>query len=128
MRSVDICSRGWVTRSVQSSIIMLRPSERRAYPSGTTCSPGPLRSALAFSEQWSPLSDNTLPDCGVSFPRMTSPPEVWLRGAVPGIQPLLQPAAHAIIQAGEDVLPIVQDLTPNQLWARPGGAASIGFH
>jgi hypothetical protein len=56
------------------------------------------------------------------------PPEVWLRGPVPGIQPLLQPAAHAILQVGEDVLPIVQDLTPAQLWARPGGAAAIGFH
>jgi uncharacterized damage-inducible protein DinB len=29
---------------------------------------------------------------------------------------------------GEDVLPIVRHLTPEQLWARPGGAASIGFH
>jgi hypothetical protein len=53
---------------------------------------------------------------------------VWLRGPVPGIQPLLQPAAHAILQVGEDVIPIVPDLTPAQLWARPGGAAAIGFH
>ena len=59
---------------------------------------------------------------------MTAPPEVWLRGPVPGIQPLLQPAAHALLQVGEDVLPIVQPLTPAQLWARPGGAAAIGFH
>ena len=59
---------------------------------------------------------------------MTTPPEVWLRGPVPGIQPLLQPAAHAILQAGEDVIPIVKDLSPAQLWARPGGAAAIGFH
>jgi len=56
------------------------------------------------------------------------PPEVWLRGPVPGIDPLLQPAAHALLQVGEDVLPIVQPLTPAQLWARPGGAAAIGFH
>jgi uncharacterized damage-inducible protein DinB len=60
--------------------------------------------------------------------RTTVPPEVWLRGPVPGIQPLLQPAAHTLLQVGEDVLPIVQDLTPDQLWARPGGAAAIGFH
>lgn len=59
---------------------------------------------------------------------MTVPVEVWLRGPVEGIQPLLQPAAHTLLQVGEDVLPIVQDLTPAQLWARPGGAASIGFH
>ena len=59
---------------------------------------------------------------------MTTPPEVWLRGPVPDIQALLQPAAHAILQVGEDVTPIVRDLTPAQLWARPGGAAAIGFH
>jgi hypothetical protein len=60
---------------------------------------------------------------------MTSPiAEVWLRGPIPGIQPLLQPAAHAIQQVGEDVIPIVTHLTPAQLWARPGGAAAIGFH
>jgi hypothetical protein len=58
----------------------------------------------------------------------TVPPEVWLRGPINGIQPLLQPAAHTLLQVGEDVLPIVQDLTPVLLWARPGGAASIGFH
>ena len=58
----------------------------------------------------------------------TVPPEVWLRGPIDGIQPLLQPAAHTLLQVGEDVLPIVQDLTPVLLWARPGGAASIGFH
>src|SRR3954465_2360475 len=59
---------------------------------------------------------------------MTVPVEVWLRGPVPDIQPLLQPAAHTILQVGEDVLPIVERLTPAQLWARPGGAAAIGFH
>jgi uncharacterized damage-inducible protein DinB len=53
---------------------------------------------------------------------------VWLRGPVEGILPLLQPAAHTLLQVGEDVLPIVQHLTPSQLWARPGGAAAIGFH
>jgi uncharacterized damage-inducible protein DinB len=31
-------------------------------------------------------------------------------------------------QVREDVLPIVEHLTPAHLWARPGGAASIGFH
>jgi hypothetical protein len=55
-------------------------------------------------------------------------PEVWLRGPIDGIQPLLQPAAHTLVQVGEDVLPIVQGLTPVQLWARPGNSASIGCH
>jgi uncharacterized damage-inducible protein DinB len=59
---------------------------------------------------------------------MTKPVEVWLRGPVEGVLPVLQPAVHAILQVGEDVLPIVADLTPDQLWARPGNAAAIGFH
>jgi len=59
---------------------------------------------------------------------MTVPAEVWLRGPVTGVHPLLQPAAHAILQVGEDVLPVVADLSPSQLWTRPGGAAAIGFH
>ncbi|MHB1311664.1 MAG: DinB family protein [Gemmatimonadaceae bacterium] len=58
---------------------------------------------------------------------MSIPSEVWLRGPVSGIEPLLQPAAHTLIQAGEDVLPLVRDLSSDQLWARPGGVASIGF-
>ena len=59
---------------------------------------------------------------------MSKPAEVWLRGPVEGILPVLQPAVHTILQVSEDVLPIVADLTPEQLWARPGNAAAIGFH
>ena len=59
---------------------------------------------------------------------MTLSPEVWLRGPITGIHLLLQPAAHTLLQVGEDVLPIVPNLAPSELWARPGGAASIGFH
>jgi hypothetical protein len=55
-------------------------------------------------------------------------PEVWLRGPIAGITPLLQPAAHALAQVREDVVPLVMSLTPAQLWARPSGVASIGFH
>ncbi len=59
---------------------------------------------------------------------MESIPEVWLRGSMPGIQPYLQPAAHTLQQVREDVTPVVADLTDDQLWRRPGGAAAIGFH
>jgi uncharacterized damage-inducible protein DinB len=59
---------------------------------------------------------------------VTQPIEVWLRGPIDGLPAALQPAAHAIIQVGEDVVPLVADLTPDQLWARPAGAAAIGFH
>ena len=55
-------------------------------------------------------------------------PEVWLRGPVPGIDPMLMPAAHALLQTLEDAERAVDGLTLDQLWASPGGAASIGFH
>lgn len=57
-----------------------------------------------------------------------TPPEVWLRGPIPEIPPLLRPVAHALLQALEEVNRIVKPLSPDHLWARPGGAASVGFH
>ncbi len=54
--------------------------------------------------------------------------EAWPRGPVEGVPPLLMPAAHALVQVREDLHAAVEGLTPDQLWARPGGAASIGFH
>ena len=55
------------------------------------------------------------------------PREAWLRGPVEGVPGPLMPVAHALLQAGED-LEVVRDLTLDELWSRPGGAASIGFH
>lgn len=55
-------------------------------------------------------------------------PEPWLRGPVPGIPPLLQPVAHAFLLAVEDVRRTVAPLPAAHLWARPGGAPSVGFH
>lgn len=55
-------------------------------------------------------------------------PEVWLRGPVPGISVPLQSVAHALLQALEDVEKIASGLHEADLWARPGGAASVGFH
>lgn len=57
-----------------------------------------------------------------------SQPDVWLRGPVEGIDPLLQPAAHALLQAEEDVERITAGLADAALWRRPGAAASVGFH
>ena len=59
---------------------------------------------------------------------MRSQPEAWQRGPVPGIPDQLQPVAHALIGAVEDVSTAVDGLTAAQLWCSPGGAASIGFH
>ena len=59
---------------------------------------------------------------------MPAAPEAWLRGPIPGIDPLLMPAAHALVQASEDVARAASGLAVAELWAKPGGAASIGFH
>lgn len=59
---------------------------------------------------------------------MSGRPEAWLRGPVPGVSPWLQPAAHALIQAGEDAEGAARGLSVEELWERPGGAAAAGFH
>jgi uncharacterized damage-inducible protein DinB len=59
---------------------------------------------------------------------MSNLPEPWLRGPLPGIPGPLQPAAHALVMAREDVRRAVDGLTDDEIWARPGGIASIGFH
>jgi hypothetical protein len=56
---------------------------------------------------------------------MTDP---WLRGSIPGIPELLQPAAHAFVLAKEDVEAATAGLTADQLWAQPGGITPLGFH
>jgi len=57
-----------------------------------------------------------------------SPPEAWLRGPVPGIPALLQPVAHALLQCREELTATLDGLTPQQIWERGHGAASVGFH
>jgi uncharacterized damage-inducible protein DinB len=42
--------------------------------------------------------------------------------------PVVMPAAHALMQATEDIAAAAAGLTARQLWMRPGGAASVGFH
>ena len=58
----------------------------------------------------------------------SSLPEVWLRGAVEGYAAELQPVVHALMQALEDVEATLAPLAVDEIWATPGGAASIGFH
>src|SRR5215212_6843685 len=55
-------------------------------------------------------------------------PEVWLRGPVEGFPPELMPVAHSLLQVVEEVNAIIRPMSFEQLWTRPGGAASIGFH
>jgi hypothetical protein len=52
----------------------------------------------------------------------------WLRGPIEGVPALLQPVAHALVDADEDVQKFVPSLSPGAIAARPGGAASIAYH
>ena len=54
-------------------------------------------------------------------------PEAWLRGPMAGVDPYLMPAAHALVQAAED-LEAVASLSAEEMQQRPGGAAPVGFH
>ena len=55
-------------------------------------------------------------------------PEVWLRGPLEGVPPLLQPVGHALLQALEEVNKIMSGFPEELLWERPAGVASVGFH
>lgn len=55
-------------------------------------------------------------------------PEVWLRGPVEGYPAELQPVVHSLMQSLEDVETALAPLAVDEIWATPGGAASIGFH
>ena len=54
--------------------------------------------------------------------------EFWLRGPVPGVPPLLQPVAHALLQARHEVNQGMAAFPDALLWQRPGAVASPGFH
>lgn len=58
----------------------------------------------------------------------TAQTEYWLQGPVPGIPALLQPVAHAILQARAEVKTTVSDFPGNLIWKQPTGNASIAFH
>jgi uncharacterized damage-inducible protein DinB len=55
-------------------------------------------------------------------------PEAWLQGPIEGVDAFLQPAAHALVQAREDLDVAAHDVPAEHLWARPNGAASLGYH
>lgn len=58
---------------------------------------------------------------------MTSP-EPWQRGPVPHVPALLQPAAHALLMAREDIDAALTGITDEQVWLAPNGIACLGFH
>jgi uncharacterized damage-inducible protein DinB len=54
--------------------------------------------------------------------------EAWLGGKLDGFSPVVMPAAHALRQAITDLEKAAADLAPEELAARPHGAASVAFH
>jgi hypothetical protein len=59
---------------------------------------------------------------------MAQKPEVWQRGPLPDIIPMLQPVEHALLQAREEINEYMDAYPVDKLWLRPAGLASVGFH
>ncbi|MEO6631743.1 MAG: DinB family protein [Mucilaginibacter sp.] len=55
-------------------------------------------------------------------------PEVWLRGPLAGVPALLQPVAHALLQACEEINELMEEFPEALLWEKTAGLASPGFH
>ena len=54
--------------------------------------------------------------------------EPWLRGPVTGVIPALQPVAHSLMYAREQLDKTLPALSAEQIWRRPGNVAPIGYH
>ncbi|QQL50493.1 DinB family protein [Mucilaginibacter ginkgonis] len=55
-------------------------------------------------------------------------PEFWLRGPVEGVPGLLQPIAHALVQAQLEINELIKEFPQDLLWTKPAGLASPAFH
>jgi hypothetical protein len=54
--------------------------------------------------------------------------EVWQRGPLENIPSLLQPIAHALLQAREELFDMMNSFSEKLLWERPANVASPAFH
>ncbi len=74
-----------------------------------------------------PAADSSRP---AESPRPAGAPhvEVWMRGPVPGVPPLLQPVAHSLMQCREEIAQRTIGLSVAELWVSYGGSAMAGFH
>ncbi len=61
-------------------------------------------------------------------PPEPTPPEPWMRGINHGVDPVIGHLIRAAEQISEDTAAAISDLTPRQIWARPNGITSVGFH
>ena len=55
-------------------------------------------------------------------------PEYWMRGAIENVPALLQPVAHALLQARDEVNEMMVDFPHQLLWNKLAGMASPAFH
>ena len=54
--------------------------------------------------------------------------EVWQRGPLQVMPDLLQPIAHALLQAEEELEEMMNNFSDELLWQRPANVASPAFH
>jgi hypothetical protein len=57
-----------------------------------------------------------------------SEPEAWMRGSIPGVDPVVSHLLRAARQIREDAEAALRDLSAAQIWSKPHGATSPGFH
>ena len=55
-------------------------------------------------------------------------PEPWLRGPVEGFIAELQPFAHELLFAKEELTDIFERMNDDVVWQSPGSIATIGYH
>jgi uncharacterized damage-inducible protein DinB len=55
-------------------------------------------------------------------------PEPWMRGIVPGIDPVIGHLLRASEHIREDLERAIEPLSVEQIWATPAGMTSVGFH
>lgn len=54
--------------------------------------------------------------------------EPWLSGPIEGVDPLIAPLLRSFEQVRQELATHTADLSPEQLWSRPFGMPSAGFH
>jgi hypothetical protein len=64
----------------------------------------------------------------MSLPIETPPTEPWLRGALPGFDPVVAHLLRASEQVREDMERAIASLDTSQLWSPPAGITPAGFH
>ena len=51
-----------------------------------------------------------------------------MRGRISGMPLLVQPVAHALLQAREEIEVLMDNFKDEDLWLKPAGLASVAFH